>query len=478
MDLSSELKNCAGVVARRVLCGILGLLVWTPELARAQTAIAPLEPARSMQLSQPVPMEAPEAWDYLMPVGNLLLSNIVYWAGSRYFLKNDFSYIDPSTMVRNFDQGFGWDSDEFVINQFGHPYQGAGYQAGARAVGFGFWGAIPYTLLGSLQWELFMENTRPSYNDLITTVVGGVALGEVIFRLSSALLDPSSHGVERAAREGGALVITPVYGLARLVSGEATREGPAWPTQPVSLRFGLGLNNFDSSDLQGSALNLGFDVRIVYGDFVDTGEPFAPFDWFTLRAGANYRPDDFKAADLDLNGLLARWSFGCGQKNSCVWGPSMHYDFHQTSVFSVGTSAVGLSGLGRFDLGWAGLRLYAGLDVDIVALGGFDSPYVEQATGRNYNLGSGGFARAQIVVAKPGLFQLSAFSSRYYVRTVKGTSGHEIAGISGGELEIPIEWGLGIAVGVVYYDRVGIPDHYPRVDANELAQQVQIYWRP
>src|SRR5690554_4174591 len=228
--LSRNFKRLSRGVRRALICAILGLILGAPARTQAQVAVVPMASVEPLQLARPVAMEAPEGWDYLKPVGNLLLANLVYWVGSRYILHNDFSYIGSSTIIDNFEQGFGWDFDAFGTNQFGHPYQGAGYHSGARAVGFGFWGAIPYTLLGSLQWELFMENTRPAYNDVVTTSVGGVALGEVLFRLSSTLLDPSSHGAQRAVREGGALLINPVYGLARLASSDAERHAPAGPS--------------------------------------------------------------------------------------------------------------------------------------------------------------------------------------------------------------------------------------------------------
>ena len=476
----SNRRNSArawGAARRGVLCVFLWLIRSTPAQLWAQAAVAPLEPAETLELSQPLAMETPTGWDYLKPVGNLLALNLVYWAGSRYILNNDYSYIGPQTIANNFAQGFVWDFDEFGVNQFGHPYQGAGYQTGARAVGFGFWGAIAYTVLGSLQWELFMENTPASYNDLVTTSVGGVVLGEVLFRLSSAFLDPSSSGFERVAREGGSLVISPIYEIARLVSGDAARLGEMEGTQPVSIKFGLGFNDFNSSDVRGSIRNVGLDVGLIYGDFVDDGRPFAPFDWFTLRGGVNYRPSDFQAADFDISGLLARWGFGCGSGNDCVWGPAMHYDYHQTPAFEVGTSSAGILALGRFDLGLGGLKLYAGLDLEVIALGGFDSPYVESATGRAYNMGSGGFGRAALVLDRPGWFQLRGYSSRYYVRTVKGVTSHEWAGISGAKLEVPIHWGLGISVGLVLYDRLGVSEEYPRVESWNVAQELRLYWK-
>lgn len=429
-----------------------------------------------MTLVDPLQFDTPEGWDYLKPVGWMLFSNVTFWAVARVILDADYSRISPSTMADNFREGWEWDADAFPTNQFGHPYQGGLYHAGARATGFGFWASLGYTALGSWQWEMFMETERPSYNDLITTTVGGAILGEVLFRLAATLLDDSSEGSERAAREGGALAISPIYGFNRLLNGDAKHAGLPPLRPPVALRLALGFDNFRHSEATEGLRNLGLDARVVYGRFDDDGEPFKPFDWFSLAAGLNYWHPDFQAADLDMTGLLARWGFPCGKRNECVVGPSMHYDYYRTPVFSVGTSTIGASAFGRFDLGFWSLKLYTELDLHAVALGGFDSPYAEVVE-RDYNLGAGGFARAVIILTKPNWFQWRTFSSRYYVRTLHGAAGNEFAGISRTELEVPIYAGFGISGGTVIYDRIGIPDDYPKIQSTYIAQHLQFFWR-
>lgn len=445
------------------------LLLAAPSSARAQGIVEPPGTIRyfesdspvtaadtknsgqPLELREPMEFEEPEGWDYLKPVGWILFSNGIFWAVARFGMHAHYAYISPATMADNFRNGWEWDADAFPTNQFGHPYQGALYHTGARAEGFGFWGALPYTLLGSLHWEMLMETERPSYNDLITTTVGGVVLGEVLFRLATTLLDDSTEGSERALREGGALAISPIFGISRLVSGDAWRSGKAALRSPMALRVALGFNNLRPAEADEGVRHLGLGARILYGDFVDDGRAFRPFDWFTLGGGMNFRYPDFQAAEFDLTGLLARWGFYCGAKNDCAVGPSMHYDYYRTPVFSVGTSAFGASAMGRFDLGFWSLQLYAGLDLHAVALGGFDSPYAEVVE-RDYNLGAGGFARTILMLTKPDWFQLRIFNSRYYVRTLHGAAGNEFAGIFRSELEFPIFSDFGVSLGNVIYD--------------------------
>lgn len=449
---------------------------WAQADADQQWAVGFVGPEHELPAAVPPEMLDPAGWDYLKPVGNLLFTNMIFWATARFVLDKHYAYINLQTMRDNLKYGFEWDEDEFPTNQLGHPYQGGLYHSGARAVGFSFWGAIPYTFLGSLHWELFMETERPSYNDLVTTTVGGVVLGEVIYRLSSALLDDESEGVERVGREGGALALSPIFGISRLVSGDATRAGESSPTTPLHFRLGAGLNNFRVYDAEEGIRNLGASAHVVYGDYADDSRPFQPFDWFVLDVGLKYSPQGFHAADFDMTGLLARWLFNCGEGNVCAWGPSMHYDYHHTPLFSVGTSAVGALAFGRFELGLWDLKFSASQEVAGIALGGFDSPYAEIVE-RDYNLGSGVFGRTTLTLAKPDWFRWRAYTSRYYVRTLHGAAGHELAGISGGELEIPIYYGLGLAGGVTVYDRLGAPFDYPEVSNAYVSQQLQLYWR-
>ncbi|NTX41768.1 DUF3943 domain-containing protein, partial [Myxococcus sp. CA033] len=124
---------------------------------------------------------------------------------------------------RNLTDGFKWDADEFSVNQFDHPYHGGIYYNIARDNGFDYWESGFITVLGSLQWEVFAENTPPSTNDIINTSLGGLALGEVLYRLSSRVLDNCATGRERVGREVVAGLLNPGRGLSRVVRGEAWR---------------------------------------------------------------------------------------------------------------------------------------------------------------------------------------------------------------------------------------------------------------
>ncbi len=90
------------------------------------------------------------------------------------------------------------------------------YNAG-RANGYNYYQSFAFAIGGSLMWEYFGENTRPSYNDIINTPIDGAFLGEVLCRLSSNILDDRTRGTERVFREIAGGLINPIRGFNRLL---------------------------------------------------------------------------------------------------------------------------------------------------------------------------------------------------------------------------------------------------------------------
>ena len=104
-----------------------------------------------------------------------------------------------------------------------------------RANGIGYWGSALYALGGAFFWECCGETHPMSYNDLISTGIGGIAVGEQMYRLSSQLLDNQDTGKSRIFREIGGFVIDPVRGFNRAVSGRFTAV-QANPEEPLDWR--------------------------------------------------------------------------------------------------------------------------------------------------------------------------------------------------------------------------------------------------
>ena len=110
------------------------------------------------------------------------------------------------------------EDDPYLINQFGHPYQGATYHAIARSSGLGYWTASGYTFASSALWEIAGETTAPSLNDQIASGVAGAFLGESMFRIAQLILE-NAGTPPASGRERSATLASPPSGFNRAVFG-------------------------------------------------------------------------------------------------------------------------------------------------------------------------------------------------------------------------------------------------------------------
>lgn len=249
---------------------------------------ASLQSAHSDSISSPdtnsfVQQQSPRWW---RAAGQVLGLNAGFQLADRYLLDLDYAHISGKTITDNFKYGWVWDNDDFIINQIGHPYQGSLYYSAARANGLNYWQSLPYCVMGSLTWEMFCESDPPAINDLITTPLGGAALGEITWRLSDMVLDDRTRGAQRFWRETLALCLNPVRGLNRLVSGDAWCQRSVHYDYydhvefPFHFSAGIGVrhltNNFDY--VNGST-NAQLSLGVAYGDEFSE-EDVRPYDYF------------------------------------------------------------------------------------------------------------------------------------------------------------------------------------------------------
>ncbi len=143
------------------------------------------------------------------------------------YTKSHYATSMGGTIRANFRKGFIWDNDNMAVNMFLHPYHGNLYfNSGGRANGLNYWESGLVALGGSAMWELFMESEYPSTNDIIATPIGGMALGEVLYRTSDLVLDDRRTGWSRFGQELSGFLISPMRGLTRIVNGDAWRKRP------------------------------------------------------------------------------------------------------------------------------------------------------------------------------------------------------------------------------------------------------------
>lgn len=286
-----------------------------------------------------------------------------------------------SNFQRNFHKRWVVDNDKFSTNQFSHPYQGTIYQGFARSAGLDFWESSAYTMGGSLLWEYAGESTLPSINDQVATGIGGLFLGEPLFRMASLLLENSAGGSPGLWRELGAAALSPATGLNRLAFGD--RFGGVFPSYSPAiytrLDVGASLASHYSSNVNANA---GLDAPAAYqipqrheasaGFTIAYGLPgkpdyeyTRPFDYFNLEFVAS-TSNTFES--IFSRGLLVGTTYELGPNYRGIWGLYGIYNYAAPQIFRVsntgaalGTTGqwwmsrtVALQGTGLFGLGYGG----------------------------------------------------------------------------------------------------------------------------
>jgi len=288
-----------------------------------------------------------------IPLAEVPVINASNWAIDRYVLNADYAYISTETWKYNIENGWVWDEDDFPTNFSGHPYAGSWYFNAARSNGYSFCESFPFTVYGSLMWEYFGENTQPSYNDLINTTITGAFLGEVLYRLSSSVLDDSKRGGQRVLREVVGTVIDPVRGLNRLMQGKMWRyvPQPIYQKEPLYLTMSGGVRQTND----GTSLNGGSYAGILNLNFM-YGNPYEqfnrkPFDYFRLRLEFNSGDPKSFINNVTGYGLLLGGTNDTSVKWRMMLGGFQHYDYWNTDSFEIGTIGLGLGAVTKLPVG-------------------------------------------------------------------------------------------------------------------------------
>lgn len=332
-DKLSRSAPCALIVA------ILALAGPTKALADPIVKAGSSSTSETSETAAVAPTTTPDAAEaspnYWLPAlesiaFNIAMNRISLWGGAQ------FADISLGTMKDNITGGFVWDNDLFNTNQIRHPYMGSTYFALARSSGHGFWASSAYTFMGSLMWELLMENEPPAYNDQVSTAYGGMLLGEGLYRLGEGLLWRSSSPWAEVA----ASLLSPGTGFNRHVMRQRSL---LHPPAPMFTALRLGHNSFTLTKADGVALERGLgQIHVGFvGSYGLPGDPkftpTKPMDHFDMVADLSIA-ERRVIGTLFIRGLLYGRSFG-GDRLRGLWGLFGSYDYFSPS--NVRVAAVG-----------------------------------------------------------------------------------------------------------------------------------------
>jgi hypothetical protein len=390
------------------------------------------------------------------PAIEVLGINAFTWSIDRFILRSDFSHIGPSTWKYNIQKGWEWDTDRFGINFVGHPYSGSMTFNAARSQGYNYWQSFPFAVGGSLMWEYFGENTRPSYNDVVNTPVNGAFLGEIFYRVSSNILDDRTTGGERAFREVVAGLIDPVRGLNRLLQGKSFRHThtEVYQKEPLNLTLSTGVHkiNEDNKTLFGNGpINAVFNLQLDYGN------PFEirarkPFDVFRFRTefslGSGRKILDNILGYGILFGNTTHWG-----KLAVLYGAFQYYDYWDNKTFELGAIGFGGGLITKYPISKT-INLYTNFHLSAIPLAGNSTRYgpdTSQVRDYTYNDGLSAKFETTLNVGQ----HLSASVSYYYyiLHTIVGPMGNNYVAILRPRLNVQIYKNLSLGFEhFQYYD--------------------------
>jgi len=397
------------------------------------------------------------------------------WLFDRYALKADYAKVGFDTWGHNLKYGWEWDNDGFGINFVGHPYSGALSYSAARSNGYNYFASLGFAAGGSLMWEYFAENTRPSYNDIVNTPISGAFLGEVLHRLSSNVLDDRTRGRERVFREIAAGIIDPMRGINRLFQGKTFRitDKEVYEKEPLNISLYAGLHSISkdkSSPFEKGTNNVMFNAQFDYGNPFEIRKR-KPFDFFRLRTDFNFGVGKKFLDNVTGYGILFGKNSQVG-KVAILAGAFQSYDYWDNSTFVLGTIGLGGGIFSKMQLSTKS-NLYTNLHLGIIPLAGNSTDIItDTATVRNYNFGGGIQGKFATALNLGKYLEVSLIYYNYLIHTYYGAPGTNFIQIFKPRVTVQLYHALRIGFENYIYTNDQYLSGYPALHRVQTEQKI------
>lgn len=413
-----------------------------------------------------------------IPAARVAFTNVVNWTVVRYLFKYDWAKISPATWKQNLRGPWVWDKDRFGINFLGHPHTGNYYFNTARSNGYTFLQSFPFVVGGSLMWELFGEKDPPSKNDLINTTISGMFLGEVLYRVSSNILDDRARGGNRIFRELLAGIINPPRAFNRLTQGKMFRvtSKEVYQKEPLNITLNGGIHKVNTDNHFGSGT-----TNFIVNMQLDYGDPFEirhrkPFDLFRFRIESRLGRDRKLVDNVVGYGILAGKNIIKG-KNGILLGIFQHYDYWNNKIFELGTLGFGPGIISRIHLG-RNSNLYSGIHIAVVPLAGNSTRFgPDTSEFRAYNFGGGLEGRVEETFNINKRVSIGFNAYYYWIHTYDGLPGNSLVGILKPRITLKLfkNTSIGLEHHIYYNDRFA--EDLPNLHLKRTEQKLflQIY---
>lgn len=369
--------------------------------------------------------------------GELMLAQIIPWSYNYFVRDADFAHVTFKSIAHNLKpSSWEWDDNNFTTNQIAHPYQGSLYYSAFRTNGYSFWQSAPAAFAGSFMWEIAGETHNPAPNDFINTSLGGIALGEMTYRISNRIINEHQHGFKRQMTEVVGFLINPMNGFNRILDGKWGRVSHAPDTDLDTTRLvgELDLGVRQISERNGDLFKNGSfgwyaRLRLLYGDpYKESKTPFNNFD-VLVELG---KDDTARLNTVRVNGLLSSWEIKSNMKVEHLLALTMNYDFYHNQQFEYGGQSVNLTVYSEYDPNDK-IKFFTRGGAGVVVLAAVPDAYLYYGEGRNYDYGPG-----VSILANGGLLFKNRISATCYYqggwfKTLNGSNSSYFLHAFGGE---------------------------------------------
>lgn len=439
------------------------------------------------------PARATDAWgaprNVGLAIGEVALINAVVWSYNEFVRGGNFTQVNPRTWWTNVSNGFFFDDNTFATNFFAHPYHGSLYYNAARSNGLNYWESAPFAIMGSFFWECCGETHPPAWNDWMATGIGGIAIGEALYRASSSVLDNEAVGAERVGREISSFFINPLRGFNRLVSGRSGRIQPnpssGYDRIPPNLsNFLLAGYRHIASETEAGESTVEDDYGAAFLEFdMRFGDPWRdrrrkPFDQFRMSLALNFHDKEF-IGRFAIVGNLVTSDLRKTEGVHHVFALTQNFDYTNNNEIEFGGQSFGAALLSDWKLS-EGTSIRSDLNLHGYLLNSVNSEYAfiaeipDRERLREYDMGAGAGAWLNLALTRRGQDLLGIGYRLAWIHTLNGSNtnggdtNHLVHTVHArGALPLFGRWGVGAdAVGWLrdsYFEQAGFQDIRQRV---------------
>lgn len=276
-----------------------------------------------------------------------------------------------------------------------------------------------------------METEYPSTNDIIVTPIGGMAIGEVLFRASDLAIDETARGWERFKHEAIAFVISPGRGLTRILNGDAWKvrgtRGRQFGVPDISAEISMGIRALELKDeLFDKGVGFGTNIILEYGDKYEVSS--SPYSYFHLNADLNIQASQPLIGHIGIVGRLFSAELIDTSKDLFTIGAYQHFDYYDSDTISSVSNktpyeiaapasfGVGLLHQSKRFKEWNFNSVFY---ANGIILGSSLSDYYK-VRDRTYNIGSGFGLKGSISISYKDIIGVSGNIEYYHLYTWKG----------------------------------------------------------